>query len=145
VANPDSLLNGQAQAIDPVVGTDGTVYMKASGVSIAVTGASAPSAPQLVTDFTMLTGTGAQVVAAGPTRTQLLTASTACRRVTVKALSTNAAMLYVGLTGVTANNNNTTGGFQLGAGEAFTFGIDNVNKVYIHGTAGEGASFAYEL
>jgi hypothetical protein len=145
MANPDSLLNGQAQAIDPVVGSDGTVYMKASGVSIAVTGASAPSAPQLVTDFTILTATGAQVVAAGPVRTKLLASATPCRRVTVKALSTNAAMLYVGLTGVTANTNNTTGGFQLAASEAFTFGIDDVSKVYIHGAAGEGASFAYEL
>jgi hypothetical protein len=139
------LLNGQAQAIDPVVGTDGTVYLKAAGRSIAVTGASAPSAPHLVTDSTQLTATGAQVVAAGPTRTQLLASPTACRRVTVKALSTNAAMLYVGLTGVTADLNNTTGGFQLAANEAFTFGIDDVSKVYIHGAAGEGASFAYEL
>jgi hypothetical protein len=103
------------------------------------------TAPQLVTDFTMLTATGAQVVAAGPVRAKLLSAATPCHRVTVKAFSTNAAMLYVGLTGVTADTNNTTGGFQLGAGEAFTFGIDDVSKVYIHGTAGQGASFAYEL
>jgi hypothetical protein len=145
LANPDSILNGQAQAIDPVVGSDGTVYMKASGVEIAVTGAADPSATQLVTDFTILTATGAQVVAAGPTRTKLLSAATPCRRGTVTALSTNAAMRYVGLTGVTANTNNTTGGFQLAASEAFTFGIDDVSKVYIHGAAGEGASFAYEL
>ncbi len=145
MANPDAILAGQGVAIDPVVGADGTVYMKAAGVSIAVTGAGDPSAPQLVTDFTMLTGTGAQVVAAGPTSTRLITASTPCRRVTVTPFIGNTNTLYVGLSTVTANTNNTTGGHQLQPGEHWTFGIDNVNKVYIHGTAGQGASFAYEL
>jgi len=145
MANPNSLLNGQAQAIDPVVGPDGTVYMKAAGVAINVTGAGDDSAPQLVTDFTILTGTGHQVVAAGPARTQLRSASTPCHRVTVTATIGNTHTLYVGLSNVTADANNTTGGFQLQPGEHWTFGIDDVNKVYIHGTVGEGASFAYEL
>jgi hypothetical protein len=105
-----------------------------------ITGATAP-----VVDFAILTGTGAQVVAAGPTRTQLLTASTPCHRVTVTPFVGNLNTLYVGLSNVTADNNNTTGGHQLQPGEHWTFGIDDVNKVYIHGTAGQGASFAYEL
>jgi hypothetical protein len=56
----------------------------------------------------------------------------------------NTATLYVGLSTVTADANNTTGGFPLSPGEALTFGIDDVSSVYIHGTAGEGAAFAYE-
>lgn len=144
MSNPDSILNGQSQAIDPVVDADGVVYLKAAGHSITVSGADAPAAPQQVTDSTMLMATGSQVVAAGPARTKLLSSATPCLRVTVKAFAGNGHTLYVGLTGVTADNNNTTGGFQLEAGEAFTFGIDDVSKVYIHGTAGEGASFAYE-
>lgn len=145
MANPDSILNGQGQAIDPIVDADGLVYLKAAGRAIAVAGADADAAPHLVTDSTALTATGAQVVAAGPVRTKLLAAATPCLRITVKAFVTNTATLYLGLTGVTANTNNTTGGFQLSPGEGFTFGIDDVSKVYIHGTAGEGASFAYEL
>ena len=145
MSNPDSALNGQGQALDLVTDAAGVAYLKAAGHAIAVAGAGDPSAPQLVTDSTLLTGTGAQVVAAGPTRTKLLSASTPCSRVTVKAFSTNTHILYVGLTGVTADNSNSTGGFQLSAGEAFTFGIDDVSKVYIYGTAAEGASFAYEL
>jgi hypothetical protein len=145
MANPLSVLNGQNQALDEIVDADGVVYLKAAGTSITVTGADAPSAPQLVTDFTLLTGTGAQVVAAGPTRTKLLASATPCRRITVKALVGNTHVLYVGLSNVTADTTNGTGGFQLEPNEAFTFGIDDVSKVYIHGTAAEGASFAYEL
>lgn len=144
MANPDSILNGQGQTIDPIVDADGVVYLKAAGRVFDVDGADADAAVHLVTDSTLLTATGAQVVAAGPVRTKLLASATPCLRITVKAFADNADTLYVGLTGVTANTNNTTGGFQLSPGEAFTFGIDDVSKVYIHGTVGEGASFAYE-
>ena len=114
-------------------------------MTVTVSGSDADSATHLTTDFTILTGTGAQVVAAGPARTKLLASATPCHRVTVKALVSNTHTLYVGLSNVTANTTNSTGGFELEAGESFTFGIDDVSKVYIHGTAGEGASFAYEL
>jgi hypothetical protein len=65
--------------------------------------------------------------------------------VTVTPFIGNTATLYVGLSNVTNNTANTTGGHQLQPGEHWTFGIDDVSKVYIHGTAGEGCSFAYEL
>jgi hypothetical protein len=104
-----------------------------------------PSAPQLVTDSTFLAGTGHQVVAAGPVRAKLLASATPCRRITVKADTANTHTLYIGLSNVTADNTNGTGGLQLSPGESFTFGVDDVSSVYIHGTAGEGASFAYEL
>jgi hypothetical protein len=145
MANPDFLLTGQGDEADSLINADGTVTMKAAGVTVTVTGSDDNSATQLTTDFTMLTGHGGQVVAAGPVRTKLLASATPCRRITVKALVSNADTLYLGLSTVTANANNSTGGFQLSPGEAFTFGIDDVSKVYIHGTVGEGATFAYEL
>ncbi len=145
MSNPDSVLNGQNQALDLIVQPDGTVAMKAAGNTIPVAGAGDPSASQLTTDVTTLTGTGHQVVAAGPIRTKLLSAATPCRRVTVTPDVGNTHTLYVGLSNVTADNTNGTGGHQLQPGEHWTFGIDDVSKVYIHGTAAEGASFAYEL
>lgn len=49
MANPESLLNGQAETLDPIYGPDGTVYLKAAGDSQGIpTGASDPTAPQLV-------------------------------------------------------------------------------------------------
>jgi len=145
MSNPDALFTGQALAVDPVVAADGTVVLKAAGQQIAVAGAGGPSGTQLTTDYTTLTGYGGQVVAAGPARTKLRASATPCRRITVKALVGNTHTLYVGLAGVTTDASNSTGGFQMEPGESFTFGIDDVSKVYIHGTAGEGASFAYEL
>jgi hypothetical protein len=145
MANPDFLLSGQGDEADSIFQADGTVRLKAAGLTVVVSGSDDDSATQLTTDFTMLTGHGGQVVAAGPVRTKLLASATPCRRITVKALVSNSDLIYLGLSTVTANANNTTGGFQLSPGEAFTFGIDDVSKVYIHGTAGEGATFAYEL
>lgn len=132
--------------LDTLFQTDGTQVMKAAGRTIDITDADAPidSAPHLVTDSTALIGHGGQVVAAGPTRTKLRASATPCRRITIKANVANTATLYVGLSTVTADANNTTGGFPLSPGEALTFGIDDVSSVYIHGTAGEGAAFAYE-
>lgn len=145
MTNPAAIQDGQGDDIDPIVDADGVVYLKAAGREIVVDGAGDLSAPQLTTDSTALSGHGHQVVAAGPTRTALRPTSTLCRRITVKADTANVNPLYLGLSTVTAGTNNTTGGFVLQPGEAFTFGIDDVSSVYIHGTAGEGATFAYEL
>lgn len=145
MANPEFLLEGNGDKVDSLVATDGQAYLKAAGVTIGITGASDDSATTLTTDFTMFSGHGAKAVAAGPTRTALASSSTPCRRLTVKAHVANANILYLGLSTVTADTNATTGGFQLSPGEAMTIGIDDVSSVYIHGTAGEGASFAYEL
>lgn len=51
--------------------------------------------------------------------------------VLVKALSTNAGLVYVGRTSsVTANTDPATDGFELSAGEAILIEIDNANKIY---------------
>lgn len=145
MTNPLAIQDGQGDDLDVITDADGVVYLKAAGREIVVDGAGDLSAPQLTTDSTALTGHGHQVVAAGPVRTKLRSSATPCRRITVKADTANVNALYLGLSTVTADSNNTTGGFVLLPGEAFTFGIDDVSSVYIHGTAAEGATFAYEL
>lgn len=145
MANPEFVLEGNGDKVDSIVQGDGTPRLKAAGITVVVGGSDDDSATQLTTDFTMLAGHGYQAVAAGPTATALRGSATPCHRVTVSADVNNTATLYVGLTGVTADSDNDTGGHQLQPGEHWTFGIDDVSKVFIHGTAGEGASFAYEL
>lgn len=45
--------------------------------------------------------------------------------VTVKASDNNTAIVYIGISGVTASN-----GFELGAGESVSLSIDNTNRLY---------------
>lgn len=144
MSNPDFLLSGQGDEVDSLVALDGTSALKAAGREIAATGVSDPTRPQLVEDATLLAGHGSKAVAAGPTSTALRSSATPAVRVTVKAWVTNTNTLYVGGSTVTAGTSNTTGGFQLSPGESVTFGIEDVNDIYIHGTAAEGASFFYE-
>lgn len=134
--------NNEADSLfDPA----GTPWLKAGGRTIPGDGGldSQDTKPHLVEDATALLGHGSKAVAAGPTRTKLATTSTPALRITVKAWVTNTHTLYVGLSAVTADNT-STGGFQLSPGESLTCGIDDVEDVYIHGTAAEGASFFYE-
>lgn len=145
MSNPNFLLSGQGDEADTLIASDGTGRLKAAGRDIPVGGGSDDSAPHLVEDATLLSGHGSKAVAAGPTRAALRGSATPAVRVTVKAWVTNTATLYVGGSTVTADTNNTTGGFQIEPGEGVTFGIDDVSDVYIHGTAGEGASFFYEV
>jgi hypothetical protein len=145
MALPDFVVTNNQNEADTLFDPNGDPYLKAAGRAIPVDTSPVDSAPHLVEDATLLAGTGHQVVAAGPVRAKLLAAATPCVRVTVKADVANTHTLYVGLATVTADNANATGGFQLSPGESFTFGVDDVSKVYIHGTAAEGASFAYEL
>lgn len=144
MAYPDSPYNGQGQALDLQVATSGDVYARAAGRAITAAG-SDDVAPSLVEDATLLAGHGGRAIAAGPTRTALAAGATPALRITVKAWVTNTNTLYLGTLTVTADTNITTGGFQLSPGESMTFGIEDVADVYIHGTAGEGVSFLYEL
>ncbi len=146
MANPDSPLNGQGAALDLVADPiTGDPRLKAAGRDMIVTGAGDLGAPQLVEDATLLAGHGAKAVSAGPTRAPLAASTTPCRRVSVKAHVANTGVIYLGLSTVTADTNASTGGLQLSPGEWFTFGADDLADIYIHGTAGEGVSFAYEL
>ena len=58
--------------------------------------------------------------------------------VTVKALSTNAAVIFVGSSTVTATAagaTNATGGIELSAKESVFLEIDDLSKIYIRGAA----------
>lgn len=67
----------------------------------------------------------------GVAAVQIVVASTpATKEVTVKAMSTNTGIVYVGATGVTTGT-----GFELTAGESITLAIDDANKVYAIGSA----------
>ena len=77
---------------------------------------------------TSVTTAGTRVTLAG---------STACRGVTIKALSTNTGFIYVGNATVASTN-----GFQLRAGESCSLDIANLITVNIDSSVnGEGVSY----
>lgn len=66
-----------------------------------------------------------------------LSSSTACKSVTVKALSTNTGVIYVGNSSVSSSD-----GLQLAAGDSVNLDIDNLGTVYIDSSVnGEGVTF----
>lgn len=70
-------------------------------------------------------------------RLQLIVAATTIKSVTVKALTTNTGLAYVGNATVAAGN-----GFPLAAGETVSMDIDDLNKVYFDvAVNGEGVSY----
>lgn len=70
---------------------------------------------------------------------QLITASTPCKSVIVKALETNTGNIYVGFSGVDSTN-----GIDIGSGSAVNISINNVNLLYIDSdNNGEGVSVIY--
>jgi hypothetical protein len=88
-------------------------------------------------------GHGHVNVAGGPARAALA-GSTPCRLVVVKADKGNANTLYLGGASVTADEVAGTGGLQLEPGEASPFlQVANLNALYVHGIAAQGASFMY--
>ena len=82
---------------------------------------------------TVITGK-TPVVTAG-TRVNL--PSNAIASVTIKALSTNTGMIYVGGSGVASSN-----GFQIAAGDAVSFDMGNTNEIWIDAAVnGEGVTW----
>lgn len=72
-------------------------------------------------------------VTIGASATQFMSADTLIKNgVIVQALSTNAHVVYIGGSGVSASN-----GFELQAGQATSIAIDNLNKLYVAGTLNE--------
>lgn len=87
--------------------------------------------------YTIL-GNGKQTVMASGTRVQLAS-STATTTITVRALSTNTGLIYVGNSSVASAN-----GFQLSADDAISIDLNNLNKVYIDSSVnGEGVTYIY--
>lgn len=78
---------------------------------------------------------GKKTVTAAGTRVQLDNVTTLS--VTIKALSTNTGIIYVGNSGVTSSN-----GFQLLANESVSLAVDNLNKIYLDSSVnGEGITY----
>ncbi len=66
-----------------------------------------------------------------------LGASQIIKSITIKALSTNTGIIYIG-----AITTSSTTGFQLSAGDSLSFDIANLNLVYIDASvASEGVSY----
>jgi hypothetical protein len=117
MSNPDAIFDGQAETIDPLVGPDGTVYLKAAGDSLGVpSGASDPAAPQLVqvhvgfaatpTSLALVQGAGSLGAATYYYRISALTAAgetLACTEVALAIAATHGVVLtwaaVVGATG----------------------------------------------
>ena len=79
---------------------------------------------------------GRTTVATAGTRTTL-SASAACKSVTIKALTTNSGIIYVGNTTVASSN-----GFLLHAGDSISLDIGNLNTVNIDSSiSGEGVTY----
>jgi hypothetical protein len=78
---------------------------------------------------------GKDTVASAGTHEQM--ANVPCKGVSIKALSTNTGMIYLGPDGVAAAT-----GYQLAAGESIDIVIDNLNRIYIDAAVtGEGVTY----
>lgn len=83
-------------------------------------------------------GNGKKTVTTAGTRVALAS-STTCKSVTIKSLSTNTGIIYVGDSTVTSTN-----GFQLYSGDAVSFDISNLSTIYLDSSVnGEGVTYLY--
>ena len=88
-------------------------------------------------------GDGRKAVTTAGTRVQLSATSVKCRRVEVKALTTNSGVVVVGSSTVVAAAGSERG-VVLFPGDGVTLLIDNLNKVYIDSTSnGDAVSYIY--
>ena len=83
-------------------------------------------------------GNGLTTVPTAGTSVALAT-STAVKTVTIRALSSNTGLVYVGSSSVSSAN-----GFELSPQETVSLDLDNLNKVWLDVQVnGEGVSFIY--
>lgn len=87
--------------------------------------------------YTIL-GNGKIVVTTSGTRVQL-SSSTATATITIRALSTNTGIIYVGNSSVTSSN-----GFQLSPQETVSIDLSNLSNVWLDASvSGEGVTYIY--
>lgn len=118
------------QATQPVSGTfwqatqpvSGTFWQATQPVSLAATVTTTEAGRGTVIHFQ-----GAIPTTAGGTAL----ASNACKEATVKNLLSNSAIIWVGVTGVSASN-----GYELNPGEALTLKVSNTNLIYCLSASG---------
>ena len=85
---------------------------------------------------------GRRVIAVTNTAVALVAVSTPCKRVDIKAISTNTDYIVVGDASVVFTLATRTG-FPLSGDESYHIEIDDVSKVFINGTATQGVTFTY--
>lgn len=107
---------------------DGTFFQATQPVSIAATVATSTAAPTVARS-------GQKLVAVTNTAVAL-SAAAAVVGVIISGLAANAGNVYVGPSGVTTGT-----GFELQPGQATSIAIDDVAKVFVNGTAGDGVSW----
>lgn len=87
--------------------------------------------------YTIL-GNGVTTVSSAGTSVQL-SSNTPTASITIRALSTNTGLIYVGTATVSSAN-----GFQLLADETLSLDLNNLSKVYIDAAVnGDGVSYIY--
>lgn len=82
--------------------------------------------------------------AANTSQLQLTTTSTPCQGILVKARTANANDVWVGITGLTADTTESTGGWRLAPGESIGVPCRNANTVYLRWatyTSGDGVEW----
>lgn len=70
------------------------------------------------------------------------TSQTLTNGVVAKALASNTNNITVGGSGINSLTDGTGTGYILAPGEAISFGVTNVNLVFINGNAGDGITWA---
>lgn len=124
-----------------ITGASGSTEAKGSALSassIPVVIASDQGAVAITLNVPTTIGSGKTTVTTAGTRVTLA-ASTACKSVTIKALSTNTNKIFVGDATVASTN-----GFQLAASEALSLDITNLNTINLDATtSGEGVTYVY--
>ncbi len=86
---------------------------------------------------------GRKTVTTAGTRVQLSSTSTPCKRVDIKAMTSNTDVIAVAGSSVVAAAGSETG-IVLYPGDGVTLLIDNLNKVYIDSRVnGEGVTYIY--
>ena len=113
----------------PTTAVTGTFWQATQPVSIASTVTTTETAPTTIYN-------GKKSVTTAGTRVTLAS-SQAVKSVTIKALSTNTGIIYVGDTSVASTN-----GFQLSAGETISMDIANLNTVNLDSSV-SGESVTY--
>lgn len=87
-------------------------------------------------------GDGRRVVAVTDTAVQLSGTSTPCSLIVVSALPSNGETVVVGGSGVVATTGSETGKI-LYPGDSESFYVDNLDKLYVNGTATKGVTYVY--
>lgn len=124
-----AIILAAGSAIIGKVGIDQTTPGTTNGVQVNNTVTTSQASPTTIFN-------GKTLVTTATTRV-VLASSQAIKSVTIKALSTNGGVIYVGDTSVSSTN-----GFQLSAGDSVSMDIANLNTVNIDSSVnGEGVTY----